>query len=238
MERPKGLPDSFVTICGSGRGWLRIGGSEHLVEPGTAIVVPAHVPHSHRTEDPPWEVWAVLLRGSDVAELLGALGASIQRPLVRVRSLGRAIAMIDELLAGFDHPSMAQVVESSGLAWRLLSFMAVDRLRPEPEDPVEAVMAYVRDHFADRLDVRQIAADAGLSVSRLLARFHDATGGGVIAFQIQLRMTRAAQLLDTTTTTIAEIARLVGYDDAYYFARRFQRSHGMSPSEFRQRPRM
>ena len=57
----------------------------------------------------------------------------------------------------------------------------------------------------------------------------------MLAYQTALRMARARQLLDRTAAPVAEIAREVGYEDPFYFSRRFQRHHGMSPTQFRRR---
>jgi AraC family transcriptional regulator, arabinose operon regulatory protein len=46
-------------------------------------------------------------------------------------------------------------------------------------------------------------------------------------------MARARALLDTTTSTVTEIASAVGYSDPLYFSRHFRRVHGMSPSAYR-----
>ena len=55
----------------------------------------------------------------------------------------------------------------------------------------------------------------------------------MLAHHISQRMSRARQLLDSTTLGIAEVAREVGYDDPLYFSRQFRRTHGMSPRDYR-----
>ena len=51
----------------------------------------------------------------------------------------------------------------------------------------------------------------------------------------RLRMARARQLLVTSDHTIAEIASIVGYADAFYFSRQFYVVHGASSTQFRER---
>jgi AraC-like DNA-binding protein len=52
---------------------------------------------------------------------------------------------------------------------------------------------------------------------------------------IYLRMVRAKNLLISTQWPIAYIANYVGYSNVFTFSKRFKKSEGMPPSEFRQR---
>ena len=52
---------------------------------------------------------------------------------------------------------------------------------------------------------------------------------------IYLRMVRAKNLLISTQWPIAYIANYVGYSNVFTFSKRFKKSQGMPPSEFRQR---
>jgi AraC-like DNA-binding protein len=48
-----------------------------------------------------------------------------------------------------------------------------------------------------------------------------------------VRRTHAAQFLQGTARSIAEIASAVGFSDQSYFDRRFRRHFGRTPSQFR-----
>lgn len=52
-------------------------------------------------------------------------------------------------------------------------------------------------------------------------------------FIIETRMSKAAQLLRDTRLDIGEIARMVGYSDANYFAKAFRKQLGISPTVYR-----
>ena len=53
-----------------------------------------------------------------------------------------------------------------------------------------------------------------------------------------MRIEEAKQLLESTGTSIDDIALEVGYDDAGSFRRLFKRLTGISPRNYRQRFRM
>ncbi len=56
-------------------------------------------------------------------------------------------------------------------------------------------------------------------------------------FVTQLRIREACRLLVQTDKSVGEIARMVGFNDPLYFARRFQRAVGESASAYRRRNR-
>ena len=84
-----------------------------------------------------------------------------------------------------------------------------------------------------RWTVDDLAAEAGVSRSRLDARFREVLGRSPIRYLNEWRMHVAQDLLATTDTTIAAIAHRVGYDAEEAFSRAFKRAHGRSPALWR-----
>jgi AraC family transcriptional regulator, arabinose operon regulatory protein len=52
-------------------------------------------------------------------------------------------------------------------------------------------------------------------------------------YLVQRRMERAGHLLLESDLTVAQIARLLGYHNAYFFARQFKGLTGQPPATFR-----
>ena len=52
-------------------------------------------------------------------------------------------------------------------------------------------------------------------------------------FILQKRINNAETLLQNKQYSIKEIAQIIGYDNPLYFSRIFQRTIGISPSEYR-----
>ena len=85
--------------------------------------------------------------------------------------------------------------------------------------------------------IADLAAAAGLSVSRFGRLFRGETGASPIAYLRHLRMTRARVLLERSSLSIAEIMTQVGIGDPSHFARDFRRAHGFGPRALRQQLR-
>jgi AraC-like DNA-binding protein len=84
-----------------------------------------------------------------------------------------------------------------------------------------------------RWTVDDLSAEAGVSRSRLDARFREILGRSPIRYLNEWRMHAAQELLATTDLTVAAIAHRVGYDAEEAFSRAFKRAHGRSPALWR-----
>ena len=72
-----------------------------------------------------------------------------------------------------------------------------------------------------------------MSKSPLLKHFKEAIGITPLQYQLHLRISDAATLLNTSHENVSEIAFQCGFADSNYFSRQFKRITGMTPSEYR-----
>lgn len=235
-HRPDGAAETIVILCVAGTGWVETGGVRTAVGAATAVVLPGAMGEAHAygaAEVDPWTIWWCHVRGADVADLLdgaGVRGAQVI-PLV---AADRLTAMLDEIITALEKDqSPARLVATAGMAWRLLTALAIDRRLPEKGTPLQQAMNYLEDRVDGSVRLADLAALVGVSSSYLSKLFREATGGGVLAHHTALKMARARLLLDTTDLPIAEVGREIGLQDQFYFSRQFRRLHGVSPSAYR-----
>ncbi|MEQ3550201.1 AraC family transcriptional regulator [Pseudonocardia nematodicida] len=185
-------------------------------------------------------VGAYPVRGEIGRRLLDALPG-----VLRVGPGGTAGAVRDLLAAevAVDEPGQQVVLD------RLLDWMLVCSLREWFDRPGGTPPAWYTAHRdpvvgqALRLlhaepaapwTVASLAARAGVSRATLAKRFGDRVGEPPLSYLTHWRMTLAADLLaGRETATIAEVARAVGYADAFGFSAAFKRVRGVTPSAFR-----
>jgi AraC-like DNA-binding protein len=104
---------------------------------------------------------------------------------------------------------------------------------PIIDEAVAAACAAARASLHTDFDVADLAAIAGLSASRLRARFLHATGLAPRDWLARLRVERARTLLATSDASLATIAEQCGFADAYHLSHAYSRLTGESPSAFR-----
>ncbi|MBL1090597.1 MULTISPECIES: GlxA family transcriptional regulator [Streptomyces] len=99
--------------------------------------------------------------------------------------------------------------------------------------PLRDVQAWVTDHLAEDLTVRVLAERAGMSERNFTRVFRAETGLTPAAYVETVRIEAARALLETTDTTIEAIARACGFGFAETLHRRFKRTLGVTPGQYR-----
>ena len=103
----------------------------------------------------------------------------------------------------------------------------------------EAVLNAIQN-IEDRVDhpwtVESLARAQGLSRATLARRFKEATGLAPMEYLNQIRMQKAAELLQKSDATVEQIAMQIGYESPFSFSRSFKRTFGKAPARFRKDP--
>ncbi|PCJ54076.1 MAG: hypothetical protein COA79_22265 [Planctomycetota bacterium] len=94
-------------------------------------------------------------------------------------------------------------------------------------------IGFIENDLSKKISVNDLAKMTCLSASQFAAVFKKEVGAGPIAFQQQLRMNLAIELLKDPYIRIAEVALQCGYDNANFFSRLFRKSYNCSPIEWR-----
>ena len=95
------------------------------------------------------------------------------------------------------------------------------------------VLEYIGAHLSDRLDLRILSREAGISPFHFAALFTKAVGATPHRHVQHLRMEAAKAMLRDTDKTILDIALCCGFGSASHFAVAFRRQSLQSPTEFR-----
>ncbi|MGW4242656.1 AraC family transcriptional regulator [Nocardia sp. NPDC004722] len=81
--------------------------------------------------------------------------------------------------------------------------------------------------------VAELSALAGVSRATLARRFLGTVGEPPLSYLTRWRMLTAARLLRETDTPLAGVARKVGYQSEFAFAKAFKREYGLAPGHYR-----
>ena len=98
---------------------------------------------------------------------------------------------------------------------------------------VEAAIHYFNEHYQELINIDAYASSLGLSSCWFIRIFRQYTGLTPLNYILRIRIATAQTLLESSPYNIAEISRMVGYDNALYFSRLFKNHTGFSPSEYR-----
>ncbi len=156
-----------------------------------------------------------LIRGDErVSRYAEELFASFERddPLL---SLGMFLVFFSTLTNHINH-------EKTG--------NAENRNHAAQEEMMDKVLAYIHEHYREKISIEEIASKCFVSKSQLFRVFKESTGDTPIHYINKFRINKAMSLITHSNLTIKEIARKVGFVEETYFCRCFKKCTGLSPT--------
>lgn len=88
---------------------------------------------------------------------------------------------------------------------------------------------HILEHAFQRINFRELAAALGLSYTVLRRTFQKETGYAPLAYQIEIRISRARVMLEQSDFSVSEIAQHTGFANVFYFSKMFSKRTGQSP---------
>ena len=100
---------------------------------------------------------------------------------------------------------------------------------------IQNIVVDMHKNYTKPFDLDLYAKKAYLSKGRFIKMFKHEVGISPYAYFLSLRLSNAAELLSTSTLSISEIAKEVGFEDPLYFSRVFKKAYHDSPSVYRKK---
>jgi AraC family transcriptional regulator, arabinose operon regulatory protein len=239
--RKKGLPENFLFYCVDGRGWYSIADKKYEIGPNEFFMLPQNMEHAYGSNAiNPWTIYWVHFGGN-------ALPVLNKLPAVEEHFRPAYIKTTDEIFTVFGR--MYKTLEAGysldnllfaglSLSYFLNLFLYPQKHQPvkaaQPDEHiVESAIRYMQEKIKDNITLGEISKKHNYSPSRFSNLFKQKTGYSPIDYFIQLKMQKASQQLDFTNDAIKKIAANLGFDDPYYFSKRFTKVIGMSPTKYR-----
>lgn len=97
---------------------------------------------------------------------------------------------------------------------------------------VNAAKKYINENYTKDLTLNDVAAALNISHCYFSTLFKNIAGVNFVDFVTGVKINHARKLLLEGDYKIYEIARMLGYENAYYFSRVFKKVTGMTPSEY------
>lgn len=98
---------------------------------------------------------------------------------------------------------------------------------------MEEVLLYLHIHFKEHISLQEICDKFHYSVSTFTRNFRKMTGENLIQYINELRVYRAAELLDQTENSITWIALECGFSELAVFNKTFRKYYDCAPGQYR-----
>lgn len=150
------------------------------------------------------------------------LEASVRRAMRQIETKRK----LEELAAAQPQPEQTETEEE-----------AEDAPEESENSQTALVMAHVRRYLEDNymfdLSLDSVGEILHISPAYLSAQFKKYQKMNFLDCLTELRINAAKELLADPFRSSAEVASMVGYEDASYFARAFKKRTGMTPTQYR-----
>ena len=150
------------------------------------------------------------------------LEASVRRAMRQIETERK----LEELAAAQPQPEQTETEEE-----------AEDAPEESENSQTALVMAHVRRYLEDNymfdLSLDSVGEILHISPAYLSAQFKKYQKMNFLDCLTELRINAAKELLSDPFRSSAEVASMVGYEDASYFARAFKKRTGMTPTQYR-----
>lgn len=114
-------------------------------------------------------------------------------------------------------------------------FARLARSRQVDDAAIARCQSWIAENYAAPAPVAAMEELSGLAERSFTRRFKLATGMAPLEYVHTLRLEEAKQMLESGELPIEAIANEVGYEDAGFFSRLFQRHVKLTPAQYRRR---
>ena len=109
-----------------------------------------------------------------------------------------------------------------------------EQSKKSPHQLMEEAVSYIMGRLDKDLGIDELAGHLGISCSYFSLLFKNHLGITFVEYLTNQRIEAAKYLLTHSDKSVSQIGISIGYQERRYFTKVFQRSTGMTPSEFRE----
>ena len=143
----------------------------------------------------------------------------------------------NEYAASFMHMKEYERMQLHGLVLILFSYFmkrAVAK-RVVHDERVQAAIDFVNKNISKPFTLNNLADVSCVTKSHLIKIFTKTIGETPLQYVIRKKIQHAQTLLLSSTMSVNDIAKRVGFHDPSYFIRQFKKSLGFTPKEYREK---
>ncbi len=238
--RKKGLTENFLFYCVDGHGWFKIGNQRFEVGPNEFFILPSNIEHAYgNDEEHPWSIYWIHFGGDGLAEFNNTISVQKFFKPYHIKNNAETFASFAKIYKALqlgysiDNLLFANMCFAHFLTLFIYNTRHNESLDKGKLDCIDLAVQHMQDHIDENISLSDLSKQYNYSVSRFSNLFRQKTGYAPIDYFLQMKMQKACQQLDFTDHSIKLIAFDMGFDDPYYFSKRFKTIIGVSPKKYR-----
>ncbi|GAB3716041.1 AraC family transcriptional regulator [Spirosoma flavus] len=185
-----------------------------------------------------WEEYWIGFNGYYIQQLMENLNFNPAKPFVDVKSNKEILVLLHRTVDQVKAASVGYHQQIAGITMQIVGLLnTISKFKDYDNDPVGRLIAkaefILQESYETQVDVEELASQLPMGYSAFRKAFKRITGVSPNQYHLNLRLSRARDLLINTNLNISEIANQTGFESVYYFSKLFKKKNVLSPVAFR-----
>ena len=236
---PAVRPNYILHYIMEGKGKFLVNGEEYNLQKGQGFLIEPEVQTFYQAdEEVPWTYLWIGFGGKKAEDYLRDLGLN-KKQLIFQCGCGEELKQIVYSMLKHRKYTAANEYFLEGLLYTFFGTLkenmeiAGNAGEKDGNLYVRKAVEFIQNNYADPVRVKDIADYVGVNRSYLYTLFQDNLQLSPKEYLTNIRLTRAAELLQLTDLSVETVAMSCGYQDALGFSKIFKAKMGITPSAYR-----
>lgn len=228
----------FIVLEGSGT--LKYSDEEYELKAGDCVFLDCRRYYAHSTSEKNlWKLKWVHFYGPNMVSVYSKYSERGGKVCFATKQRKKYVTLLDEIYDIADSDDYIKDMKINDRLSSLLTLIMSESWDMEgsyvdsKRKSLQEVKEYIDEHFSEKMSLDELAKMGYVSKFYFTRLFKEQFGLSVNSYIIQMRITKAKELLRFSDKSIEEIGSECGMEDANYFARMFKKVEGISPREYR-----
>uniref|UniRef100_UPI004055A459 AraC family transcriptional regulator n=1 Tax=Acetatifactor sp. TaxID=1872090 RepID=UPI004055A459 len=230
----------FLVLDGSGT--LHYDGQTYSLQKGDCVFLDCRKLYSHSSSENLWTLRWVHFYGPSMHNIYEKYLQRGGIPAFRSENPDIYNELLQELFTVASSDSYVKDMEINAKLSALLTILMKESWHPDQNTThasgkrnLREIKDYIDLHYTDKITLDHLAQEFFINKFYLTRLFKEQYGISLNHYLLQVRTTRAKQLLRFTDLSIEQVSQQCGMNDANYFSRMFKKIEGITPGEYRKR---
>ena len=236
------LPSYLFFCVKSGFGELDYQGKKHKLTAGDCVFIDCQQPYSHSTDTDLWALSWIHFFGVTMQDIYRKYQERGGRPVFHPENVVAFTELHKSLFTLASSDDYIRDMRINSSLNELLVLLMKESWHPAERSDValkKQNLAPIRDyldaHYTEKISLDALAEQFFISKFYLTRVFKEQYGVSINTYVLNLRITKAKQMLRFTDKKLEDIGYQCGLGAPHYFSRIFKQVEGIAPSEFREK---